>query len=342
MSKRAKSVDVARAAGVSRTTVSLVLNNVPGIRISESTRERVTETASRMNYHPDISGRKLASGKSFTLGLVLRQNPEQIYADAFLLQVILGVERAAGQMGFRVLLKPIEPGKPSGYEELIHENHVDGIILSGPRQDDIEIIRIHREGFPVVLMGQLPGYDIPYVDIDAISGAKIATRHLIDHGHRRIAMLTNAPLAYTSAQQRLEGYQQALTEMGIEPEASLLREGNFVPASGYEAMADLLEVSPRPTAVFVASDIVAMGAMQAIKRAGLNIPKDVAVVGFDDIPLAEFYDPPLTTVCLPAYGLGWAAGERLSRLVRGDSLDQSGLLLNTALILRESSARNAR
>ena len=119
MPKRATSRDVAKAAGVSRTTVSLVLNNIPGVRISNSTRERVSEAARKLNYHADITGKRLASGKSYTLGLVLRQNPEQVFADAFLLQVILGVERAASQMGFRVLLKPIEPGSPTGYEALI-------------------------------------------------------------------------------------------------------------------------------------------------------------------------------------------------------------------------------
>ena len=342
MPKRATSRDVAKAAGVSRTTVSLVLNNVPGIRISDATRERVTDAAKRLNYHPDITGRKLASGKSFTLGLVLRQNPEQIFADAFLLQVILGAEHAAEQDGFRVLVKPLEPENPSGYGGLIHENHVDGIILSGPRHDDAEIVRIHQEGFPIVLMGQLPGQEIPFVDIDAVNGAKTATQHLIELGHTRIAMITNAPLAYTSAHQRQAGYQQALVEAGIQPDDSLLREGNFTPASGYEAMGDLLTVSPRPTAVFAASDVVAMGAMQAIKRAGLNIPADIAVVGFDDVPLAEYYDPPLSTVRLPAYGLGWAAGERLSRLVRGDTLDQVGVLLETELIARDSSAKTSR
>lgn len=194
MPKRATSRDVAKAAGVSRTTVSLVLNNVPGIRISDATRERVGETAKRLNYHPDITGRKLASGKSFTFGLVLRQSPEQIFADAFLLQVILGVEHAAEQEGFRVLLKPLEPENPLGYGGLIHENHVDGIILSGPRHDDVEIIRIYQEGFPVVMMGQLPGQEIPFADIDAVNGAKTATRHLIEQGHTRIAMITNAKL----------------------------------------------------------------------------------------------------------------------------------------------------
>lgn len=339
--KRATSFDVAKMAGVSRTTVSFVLNNVHGVSISEATRQRVLDAAKKLNYYPDAAGRKLVSGRSYNLGLVLCQSHEQIFADALLPQVLLGVEQAATTQGFQVLLKPLEPDDNTGYMRLINENHVDGIILSGPRQDDTEIIRLHRDGFPIMLMGQLPEGGIPFVDIDAVDDAACAIQHLIGLGHRRIAMITNASLEYTSAQQRRSGYLKALQEAGIDPNDSYLREGNYTPASGYEAMNELLKVSPRPTAVFVASDVVALGAMQAIKRAGLRIPEDMAVVGFDDIPLSEYYDPPLTTLRIPAYGLGWAAGERLVRLVNNENLDLEGVLLESELITRQSSVGNS-
>jgi len=335
--KRTTSFDVAEMAGVSRTTVSFVLNNVHGVSISEATRQRVLDAARKLKYYPDAAGRKLVSGKAYTLGLVLRQSHEQVFADALLPQVLLGVEQAATMQGFQVLLKPLEPDDNMGYMRLINENHVDGIILSGPRQDDTEIVRLHRDGFPIMLMGQLPEGSIPFVDIDAVADAACAIEHLLGLGHRRIAMITNASLEYTSAQQRRSGYLKALQEAGIEPSDSYLREGNYTPASGYQAMNELLKVSPSPTAVFVASDVVALGAMQAIKRAGLRIPEDIAVVGFDDIPLAEYYDPPLTTLRLPAYGLGWAAGERLVRLVNAEGLDQENVLLESELITRQSS-----
>jgi len=336
--KRATSFDVAKMAGVSRTTVSFVLNNVHGVSISEETRQRVRDAAKKLNYHPDAAGRKLVSGKSCTLGLVLRQSHEQVFADAFLPRVLLGIEQAVTAQGFQVLLKSLEPDDNTGYMRLINENHVDGIILSGPRQDDTEIIRLHGEGFPIMLMGQLPEGGIPFVDIDAEAGAACAVQHLIGLGHRRIAMITNASLEYTSAQQRHSGYLKALQEAGIDPNDSYLREGNYTPASGYAAMNELIQVLPRPTAVFVASDVVALGAILAIKRNGLSIPEDFAVVSFDDIPLAEYFDPPLTTVRLPAYGLGWAAGERLVRLVQSEVLDQKGVLLESELIIRKSSS----
>jgi LacI family transcriptional regulator len=337
--KRSTSLDVAKLARVSRTTVSFVLNNVPGVSISETTRKRVQNAAQKLNYHTNIAGKKLVSGKSYTLGLVLCQSPEQIFADAFLPQVILGVEQAAIQQGFHVLLKPVEPEDAEGYTRLIKENHVDGILLSGPRQDDMALIRLHEERVPIMLMGQLPDTDISFVDINATAGAASAVKHLIELGHECIAMITNAPLNYTSAQQRRNGYAQALTEANLPVDSSLVQEGNYTPASGFDAMNTLLNIWPRPTAVFIASDVVAVGAILAIKRAGLRIPEDIAIVGFDDIPLAEYLDPPLTTVRLPAYGLGWAGGERLIRIIQGEGLDIGGMLLESELVVRKSSQR---
>jgi len=321
--------------------VSFVLNNVPGISLSEATRQRVMDAARRLNYHPDSAARRLVSGRSHTLGLVLRQSPEQVFADAFLPQVILGLGQAALQHGFHVLLNPLEPQDRIGYARLIHEKHVDGIVLSGPRQDDDDLLRLHREGVPVMLMGQLPGTDLPFVDVNAVDGAEMAVAHLIAAGHRRIALITNASLDYTSAQHRQRGYRQALERAGLPFDAALVRSGDFTPASGAAAMNSLLGLTPLPTAVFVASDTVAMGAIQAIKRAGLRIPQDIAVVGFDDIALAGFYDPTLTTIRLPAHGLGWAAGERLIRVIQGETLDQSGVLLGTELVVRASSVPEA-
>lgn len=335
--KRSTSLDVAQLAGVSRTTVSFVLNNVLSVSISDVTRQRVLDAAQKLNYSPNVAGKRLVSGKSYTIGLVLCQLPEQIFTDAFLPQVILGVEQAAIQQGFHVLLKPVDPNDTGGYARLITENHVDGILLSGPRQDDAALMNLHRQRVPILLMGQLPNTDIPFVDVNAMAGAELAVNHLIGLGHQHIGIITNAPLDYTSAQQRLDGYLEALKKANLPINEALIKEGNYTPASGFEAMKALLQLTPRLTAVFVASDVVAMGAMLAIKEAGLHIPKEIAVVGFDDIPLAGYYDPPLTTIHLPAFGLGWAGGERLIRLIQGEGLDRGDVFLNSELIVRKSS-----
>jgi LacI family transcriptional regulator len=335
--KRSTSLDVAKLAGVSRTTVSFVLNDVASVSISAATRQRVLDAANQLNYSPNVAGKKLVSGKSYTIGLVLCQSPEQIFTDAFLPQVILGVEQAAMQQGFHVLLKPVDPNDTGGYARLITENHVDGILLSGPREDDMALMSLHQQRVPILLMGQLPNTDIPFVDVDATAGAMLAVNHLIERGHQCIGMITNAPLSYTSAQQRRDGYIQALKTANLPVDTRLIQEGNYTPGSGFEAMKALLDRTPRVSAVFVASDVVAIGALLAIKKAGLRIPQDIALVGFDDIPLAEFYDPPLTTVHLPAFGLGWAGGERLIRIIQGEGLNDASLLLESKLITRQST-----
>jgi LacI family transcriptional regulator len=338
--RRTTSRDVAKLARVSRTTVSFILNNVPGVRLSEATRKRVLDAAKKLNYSPNVAGRKLVSGKSYTIGLVLCQTPEQIFTDAFLPQVILGVEQAVIQQGFHVLLKPVDPNDSGGYTRLILENHVDGILLSGPRQSDQALMQLHDQRVPILLMGQLPGTDIPFVDVDAVDGAGLAVNHLIGLGHQRIGIITNAPLSYTSAQQRRDGYLKALKNAGLPIDQALIKEGNYTSASGFEAMQSMLSLTPRPTAVFIASDVVALGAMLAVKQTGLRIPGDIAIVGFDDIPLAEYYDPPLTTIRLPAFGLGWAGGERLIRLIQGEGFDHENVLLDSELIVRKSSFEN--
>ncbi len=338
MTKRATAREVAEVAGVSRTTVSFVLNNLPGMRISEETRQRVLDAARQLNYHPDATARRMVSGRTRVIGFVLRQNPEQAFADHFLPQVLSGLGQAAAAQGYHILFQPLPPeNTTNAYMRLLRERHVDGIVLSGPRFDDQALLKMQAEGAPVVLMGQLPNVDIPFVDVDNVGGARLATEHLIRAGHRRIALITNAPLDYTASSDRLIGYRQALEAEGILYDESQVRYGQFTPKSGQSAMDELLDMTPRPTAVFVASDTVALGALQTIRRRGLNVPNDIGLVGFDDIPLAEFVDPPLTTIRLPAHGLGWGAAELLIRLIAADEpIRNPNVILDTALVIRES------
>jgi DNA-binding LacI/PurR family transcriptional regulator len=336
MKKRTIAQDVADLAGVSRTTVSFVLNNVPGIRISEDTRHRVYEAAKQLDYHPDATARRMVKGRTNIIGFVLRQAPYQAFADHFMPQVLHGLSRAAVAQGYHILIEPAPPNDSTRYLRLIRERHVDGIVLSGPRFDDEELLRDQAESNPVVLMGQLPNSDLPFVDVDNVSGSAMVTRHLINHGHRRIAFISNARPAYTASADRLAGYQQALASAKMPFDEDLVRYGDFAPASGEAAMTDLLRLTPRPTAVFVASDTVAIGALKAIRTAGLAVPRDIAVVGFDDAPHSEFIDPPLTTVRLPAYGLGWGAADLLIRLINNEVIRQPSVLLETELIIRKS------
>lgn len=338
MTKRATARAVAELAGVSRTTVSFVLNNLDGMRISEETRQRVLAAARRLDYHPDATARRMAAGQTHVIGFVLRQDPEQAFADHFLPQVLSGLGQAAAAQGYHVLFQTLPPkNKTNAYIHLIRERHVDGIVLSGPRFDDEAILALQAAGGPIVIMGQLPSVDIPFVDVDNVGGARLATEHLIRIGYRRIALITNAPLDYTASSDRLLGYRHALEAAGLPYDQSLVRFGQFTPQSGAAAMDELLDLAPRPAAVFVASDTVALGALQTLRRRGLSVPADIGLVGFDDIPLAEYVDPPLTTIRLPAHGLGWGAAEMLVRLIAGDEpIRNPQVLLETELVIRES------
>ncbi|MBN2550204.1 MAG: LacI family DNA-binding transcriptional regulator [Anaerolineales bacterium] len=341
MPKKVTAAEVAEVAGVSRTTVSFVLNNVPGMRISEETRTRVIEAAHKLGYHPDATARRMVSGKTSVIGFVLRQSPDQVFADHFLPQVLSGLSQYASSEGYYTLFAPIPLDDNSdGYTRLVRERHVDGIVLSGPRSDDEELPKIHAEGAHIVLVGQLPSLDIPSIDVDNVGGAKQAIQHLLSLGHRRIAMITNAPLAYTASADRRAGYRQALEEAGLAYDANLVRMGDFTPQSGYRAMSELLALRPLPEAVFVASDTVALGAMQAIRQTDLRIPQDLALIGFDDIPLDEYVDPPLTTIHLPAFGLGWGAAEMLIRLISGEEIRTRQVYLDTELVVRDSCGAN--
>jgi LacI family transcriptional regulator len=334
---RSTSYDVAKLAGVSRTTVSFVLNGLHDNSIPEATRQKVFDAAKQLNYHPDASGRKLASGKNMMIGLVLIQRTEQVFMDAFLLSVLIGIEQNASQQGFHVLLKHISLNSKEGYSQLITENHVDGIIVSGPLQEDNELLKLHHDGVPIVLLGQMSDTDIPFVDVDAEKSSEEAVAYLISRGHKNIAMITNAKLQYSSAQQRKQGFINALQNAGMPIHENWIREGDFTPESGYSAMKRILQEEERPDAIFIASDVVAMGGIRAIREAGLKIPEDISVIGFDDIPIAQYYDPPLTTIRLPGYNLGWTAGDRLIRLILNEGLDTTGFLLKSELIIRDST-----
>jgi DNA-binding LacI/PurR family transcriptional regulator len=335
--KRATAAEVAELAGISRTTVSFVLNNVPGIRISEETRQRVLDAARQLNYHPDSTARRMVTGKTRMIGFVLRQSPDQAFSDHFFPQVLHGMSQAATTQNFHLLFEVIPPeDHRSVYMRLINERHVDGIVLSGPRSDDSELLQVYEQGANIVLLGQMPGLNIPFADVNNIGGARTATEHLLKLGHTRVGMITNAPLAYTASVDRLTGYQQALQGVGIAYNEALVRLGNFTMESGLQAMNELLLLDQRPTAVFVASDTVALGALQAIREAGLRAPQDVAVCGFDDIPFARFISPSLTTVQLPAYGLGWVAADLLIRMISKEEISNPYVILSTELVVRDS------
>lgn len=336
MTRKTSIADVAKLAGVSRTTVSYVLNNVTTVKISEQTRQRVRDAANELHYHPNASARSLARKRTLTLGLVLNISPDQLIADAFLPPVIYGISSVTAPAGFRLLVEAVEDvRRPDAFISLVREAHIDGLILAHSQIDDQQIARLGLDNFPVVVWGKHSGGDVPFVDVDNISAARSAVEHLMRLGHKRIACITNAPAHYTASTDRLRGYQMALRIGGLPIDNALIRYGNLTEQSGFEAMRDLLSLPQRPTAVFAASDVIALGALRAARAAGLHVPYDLALVGFDNIQLSEYVMPPLTTVGVPARAIGVTAAKMVLDILQTGSRPTS-TLLETQLIIRDS------
>lgn len=299
---------------MSRTTVSFVLNGRAGVTIPLATRQRVLDAAAALGYHPHGPARQLAGGASHMLGLVLLQTAEQVAGDALLADTLRGLAAAARTRDYRVLVETLEP-RDGRYAALLRAAHCDGLVISGPRVDDADLAALIRDDFPVVIQGFLPTVKAPSVDVDNEAGARLAVEHLISLGHRRIACITNAPLVYTAAAARLDGYRAALAAAAIAFDPELVAEGAFEPGSGHRAIVELLDrqhLDAEPvTALFIASDVVALGAIGGLRQRSLQVPQQISVVGFDDITLAAYVDPPLTTIHVPARELGLAAGRAL-------------------------------
>lgn len=336
--KRITSLDVAKRAGVSRTTVSLVLNNKHlSSQISEKTVQKVLRAAQELGYVPNAAAQALARKKTETIGLILSRSTQQINSDVYLNQVVHGLLQVSHNHHFRILLDVIDEDEgEEAVQRFIHGRQVDGIIFFGPRTNDSILSSLSKVRFPTVLMGDLPGSDFYSVDVDNFSAAFLATEHLINLGHERIGCITNAAPNYTAAIDRLNGYKSALRKHKLQENDQFIRFGDFDPHSGFRAMNGLLSVNPKLSAVFIASDVVGFGAIAAINDAGLSIPQDIALVGFDDVPLSAFMAPRLTTIHLPIYELAQTACKVCIQLINGETPSRKNNILDTHLIIRDS------
>ncbi len=334
---------VARRAGVSRSTVSVVLNGATNVTIAEETRLRVLEAAKDLGYVPSAAARQLASGRARTIGLVISY-AENLRTDAFVPRALYSLNDAARERGFRVLVEALEDvTDPSAYRELVRGKQIDGLIVLDPRADDRALPKLIEEGYPVVVIGHAGREEEATrvdVDVDNVAAARTVTEHLTSLGRTRVAHVTYGPFAHHSVARRRRGWSEALRAAGIEPDPAWVEPAAFSADSGAAAMRRLL-ARTTPDAVFAGNDTVAFGAMTALREAGLRIPEDVAVAGFDDIPLAAHANPPLTTVRLPAVQMGRAAAERLIRRIEGDPPATAPTFLDTELVVRASSVGSA-
>lgn len=340
MKKRVTSKDVAQKASVSRTTVSLVLNNVDGIQISPETRQRVIDAANELGYVPDATGQALASRRTKAIGLVMTRSPHHIASDTFLPQILGGMMEVVKNNKLRLLFEAVETQHQDyAYLELARAKHIDGMILLTPRLDDAGLKRLEQVDVPTVLMGDIQGSNLYSVDVDNQLASQEAVQYLLDLGHTKIACIGNAPPTYTSSMERVQGYKDALMKSGIHPDDDLIRYADFTPQSGYEQAKSLLDSGKEFTAIFIASDNVAIGGKAALREAGLKIPDDISLVGFDDIPWAQYADPPLTTVHLHAQELARRACLMLMDLLKGREPEINRQIIGTQLVVRQSCRR---
>jgi LacI family transcriptional regulator len=323
--------DVAREAGVSLMTVSRVVNNKDGIRTE--TRQRVEEVVDRLGYRPSNLARGLATQKTGTVGLVVPDN-----ANPFFSEVARGVEHLAYTNGYTVFLCNTEENIKREYDvlRLLDDHRVDGVVLCSPRLEDADLLEaIARQPATVLVNRPLHNNPVASVMIDAHYGGQLVARHLIEGGHRKIGVLAG-PRPSLSGRDRLEGYMQTVREMGIEQPEAWILHCSPTTKGGTSAAKQLLQSHPELTALVCFNDLVAVGALQACKQLNRPVPDTLAVTGFDDIPMAAFVTPALTTCHLHRHELGRQAMQLLLALMAGEVSD-SDIVLKPQLVVRDSS-----
>lgn len=329
--------DIAKAIGVAHSTVSRALNGDP--RISEATREKVLRAARELNYHPNLSAKGLVRRQVLSIGLVIPDVTEPFYG-----RIVEGVDRVTYEAGFNLVLYITHADREREIAALeqIRQGRVDGLILMIRKAKAEAVIGMEGKGVPLVLLLQrIPGSGIDSVRVDNEGGASRAVCHLIEGGHRRIAMISG-PSHAPDARERRRGYQRALKIKGISCDRELVVSGDYTFASGYRAVDKLMSVPvrQRPTAIFAANDHMAMGAIKRLTERGVGVPGDVAVVGFDDIAPSAYYRPSLTTVRQPIEESARQAAELLIGRIRDAVHEPRDIILGTELVVRESCGRN--
>ncbi len=330
--------DVAAKAGVSYQTVSKVLNN--RAQVSEETRERIWQAVRELNYRPNISARNLRTQASNLVGYAWHGMPKDFMhpvLDAF----VHSITNAAEERGYHLLTFTAnrDGGHSDVYQELFSRNQVAGFILADTVTNDARVKALIERQIPFVTFGQANDeWDFCWVDVDGYYGMKITIEHLLERGHRRIAFIT-WPEGSQSGALREKGYREALTAAGITPCPEWIVRGENSAELGQYAVRRLLALpaEKQPTALACVSDLIAIGALNALQAAGLVAGEDVALTGFDNIPLVQYTQPPLTSVHQPINRIGETVIELLLRQINDEPVEQKNVVLLPELIVRASS-----
>lgn len=324
--------DVAKKAGVSPATVSRVINGQP--YVADSIRERVLDAIRELQYHPNRVAQRLRAAKSHLVGVVLSDIRNPFYTMA-----LEGIEQVLSAQGLSVLIcnSATRPEKENDFITLMLAEEVAGIIIAPTREQSAALANAVNSGLPVVVFDRRMSSPVTdTVLADNEYGARLAVQHFIQQGHRRIASLSG-PQYLTSGRERYQGYLGALRDAAIPVDEGLIRFGDYQQESGYNLTRDLIAKADLPFALFVANNLMTIGALNAIHEAGLRIPDDIAVIGFDDLPWAISLTPALTTVQQPALQIGIHAAELLLNRITFPSRPARTVVLNTELIVRASA-----
>jgi LacI family transcriptional regulator len=334
--------DIAKKAGVSRSTVSRVINDKPNVR--PEVRQRVLSIIRETGYQPHAAARSLASHRSRLIGLVIPRSVHTVFTDPYFPRLTLGIAQACNQYDYTLslFLLHTQDEEQRLYPRIARKGLLDGVIAQVGQMGDELICKMARAEIPFVVAGRPVNVpEASYVDVDNVAGSYNAVSHLIHLGYARIATITG-PLTTTTGLDRLQGYRNALSRRGLAVNDHLVAEGDFTETGAYYATQRLIEHGP--DAIFVASDAMALGALRALRDANLAVPDDIAIVSFDDLPPAVTADPPLTTVRQPIRRMGLKLVETLLDIIENGYLPPRRIVFDTELVIRAScgSKANAR
>ena len=326
--------DIAEAAEVSITTVSRVLNDKPDV--SSPTRRKVIKKINELGYKPNSIARGLALQKTNTLGLIIPDISNPFFPD-----IARGVEDTANKKGYSVIFCNTDNKEKKEKEaiELMKEKQVDGILLSLSKSNKNELKNLRNIEYPIVQIDRkIPDINYPSIIIDNVQSAYNATQYLIKNNHRKIAHITG-DLKTITGSKRLKGFKKAMTEYNLDLKKKYIKQGDYSKESGYKNMIKLLKTNNPPSAVFIANDLMAVGAYQAVFELNLSIPKEISIIGHDNIDFAKLVNPSLSTMNQPKYKLGSKAVNLLIKEIENNSLSNEEIILPTKLINRNSIRR---
>lgn len=329
--------EVAKVAGVSPSTVSRVISDSP--RISEDTKKVVREAMETLGYHPNAIARSLVNKATMTLGIVMPQSAESAFLNPFFPQALSGVSAAAHEQGYCILLSTGSGEKEQlqSIENIVMGGRVDGVIIMYSSVDNEVLEALKRMNTPVVVIGKpLNPKGALYVDNDNVEASFRVTEKLIKKGHKRIGLISGS-FKFVVSLDRLDGYMNALSKYGIPFKKEYIVElSEFAKESGYSMAKGLLDLEESPTALVVTDDVMAFGAIDAIKERGLRIPEDIEIMSFNNVPSAELTQPSLTSVDIDAFSLGYEASKLIIERIKGE-VEADRVIIPTRIVYRESS-----